>query len=182
MRTTMRLAVAGGGLLAALAMTAGPAQAQPPGDPDGVKAGCETFNRVGARFGLWDHYDCSSWRADQHDSVTVVRHSRNGARTTSHTTVRTGTGVDFTGWPFTGADFTGGPFTGADFTGWPFSGTDFTGGPFGGGDFTGWPFSGLRGHLPTAAELPRVMNFNGPDGAITIPVGRPAAPPKAAHD
>ncbi|BCJ45694.1 hypothetical protein GCM10010168_58850 [Actinoplanes ianthinogenes] len=124
MNTTTRLAVAGGGMLVTLVMTAGAAQAAPAGDRDDVKAACETFNRVGAQTGLWEHHDCSSWRADQHASVTIVR--QNG--TVTRTAISGGADLDFQGWPFTGLTI----------------------------------------------DLPRVVNVNGPAGAVTVPV-----PPKA---
>ncbi|GAA4600439.1 hypothetical protein BJY16_003527 [Actinoplanes octamycinicus] len=100
MRTTTRLAVAGGGLLAALAVTAGPAQAGPPDDRDDVKAACATFNRVGAETGLWDRHDCSSWRADNRHTVVTVR--QNGSTVVRQTTTDRGVDLDFQGWPFTG--------------------------------------------------------------------------------
>jgi hypothetical protein len=87
MRTVMRLAAAGGGILAALAMTAGPAQAAPKDDPD-VRAACDTFNRIGAQTGLWTHHNCADWRANRSSSVLIV----NGR-------VRTGV-WNQSAWPF----------------------------------------------------------------------------------
>ncbi|WP_436521486.1 hypothetical protein [Actinoplanes sp. HUAS TT8] len=74
MRTATRMAAVGGGILAALVMTAGPAQAGPKGDPD-VRAACDTFNRIGARTGLWAHHDCANWRVNRGSSVLIVNSS-----------------------------------------------------------------------------------------------------------
>jgi hypothetical protein len=77
MRTATKLVVIGGGMLAALAMTAGPAQAGPKGDPD-VKAACDTFNHIGAETGLWTRFSCANWHANHNSSVLVV--NRTGHR------------------------------------------------------------------------------------------------------
>ncbi|GAA2669414.1 MULTISPECIES: hypothetical protein [Actinoplanes] len=64
MRTTTKLAIAGGGMITALVMTASPAHAGP-GD-------CEAFNQVGDQTGLWGPYDCADW--DIHpDTVLIIR-------------------------------------------------------------------------------------------------------------
>ncbi|GIF12148.1 hypothetical protein [Actinoplanes teichomyceticus] len=76
MRTAMRLAVAGAGTVAALAVPPGPASAAPPAVPDpDVMAACQTFNRIGEETGLWDRQDCSLWRANQQQSVLIVNGS-----------------------------------------------------------------------------------------------------------
>ncbi|GIF04348.1 hypothetical protein [Actinoplanes siamensis] len=85
MRTTTKLVITGGALLAALALTAGPAQAGPRNDDPDVKAACDTFNRIGAETGLWPRQDCANW------------HVNRGT-----TSVRT---VNYQGWwPFTDLD------------------------------------------------------------------------------
>ncbi len=75
MRTATRLAAVSGGILAVLAMTAGPAQAGPKGDPD-VRAACDTFNRIGAQTGLWTHHNCANWHANRGSSIVIIRNGR----------------------------------------------------------------------------------------------------------
>ncbi|BCY06901.1 hypothetical protein [Actinoplanes sp. L3-i22] len=70
MRTATKIAAVSGGVLAVLAMAAGPAQAGPKDDPD-VRAACDTFNRIGAETGLWTHHDCAHWRANR-SSVVII--------------------------------------------------------------------------------------------------------------
>ncbi|MFI1987784.1 hypothetical protein [Actinoplanes sp. NPDC020271] len=83
-----RLAAVSGGILAALAMAAGPAQAAPKDDPD-VRAACDAFNRIGAQTGLWTHQNCANWRVNRDSSVLIVNNGRVRAGTWTH-------GV----WPF----------------------------------------------------------------------------------
>lgn len=71
MRTATRMAAVTGGILAALAMSAGPAQAGGKDDPD-VRAACATFNRIGVQTGLWTRANCANWRANQNGSVLVI--------------------------------------------------------------------------------------------------------------
>jgi hypothetical protein len=108
MRTATKLAVIGGGMLAALTMTAGPAQADPRGDPD-VRAGCANFNYIGAQTGLWPRFSCTNWRANRNSTVVIT--GNGGPLVTPF--------WNAPGWPFTGlsADFWNGdqfPFADLD--------------------------------------------------------------------
>ncbi|GIE85156.1 hypothetical protein [Actinoplanes regularis] len=72
MRTATKLAVVGGGILTALAMTAGPAQARSTTVNPDVQAACNDYNRIGAATGLWGPADCANWRSTNVTSVRVT--------------------------------------------------------------------------------------------------------------